>query len=150
MRRIAFLLLAVALILGACAPKGPAELTVMTHDSFAASEEVVQAFEQANNVKVTFLASGDTGAALNKAILSKDAPLADVFYGTDNTFLSRALEADIFEAYQSPALENIPSAFQLDGTSRLLPVDYGDVCINYDKSYFAGNALAVPAALEDF
>ena len=149
MRRIAFLLLAVALILGACAPKGPAELAVMTHDSFAASAEVMQTFEQANNVKVTFLASGDTGAALNKAILSKDAPLADVFYGTDNTFLSRALEADIFEAYQSPALENIPSAFQLDGTSRLLPVDYGDVCINYDKSYFAGNALAVPAALED-
>jgi len=149
MKRIAFLLLAIALILGACAPKGPAELTVMTHDSFAASEEVVQAFEQANNVKVTFLASGDTGAALNKAILSKDAPLADVFYGVDNTFLSRALEADIFEAYQSPALENIPSAFQLDATNRLLPVDYGDVCINYDKTYFAGNDLPVPASLED-
>ena len=62
----------------------------MTHDSFAVSEEVVQVFEQENGVKVTFLASGDTGAALNKAILTRDAPLADVFYGVDNTFLSRA------------------------------------------------------------
>lgn len=149
MNRIVYLLLVATFALGACAPKGPAELTVMTHDSFAASEEVIQGFEQANNVKVTFLASGDTGAALNKAILSKDAPLADVFYGVDNTFLSRALESDIFEAYVSPALENIPPAFRLDPENRLLPVDYGDVCVNYDKAYFAGNNLAVPTLLED-
>ena len=149
MKRIAFLLITVAFTLAACGPQGPAELTVMTHDSFAVSEGVVQAFEQANNVKVTFLASGDTGAALNKAILTKDAPLADVFYGVDNTFLSRALEADIFETYQSPALANIPAAFQLDPENRMIPVDYGDVCINYDKAYFADNHLPVPAALED-
>jgi thiamine transport system substrate-binding protein len=149
MKRILFLLLVAALVLGACAPKGPTELTVMTHDSFAASQEVVQAFESVNNVKVTFLASGDAGAALNKAILSKDAPLADVFYGVDNTFLSRALDADIFEAYNSPALLNIPAGFQLDPENRLLPVDYGDVCINYDKAYFAKNSLPVPVKLED-
>jgi thiamine transport system substrate-binding protein len=149
MKRIVFLFLTTILMLSACAPEGPAELNVMTHDSFAASEEVVRAFEEANDVQVTFLASGDTGAALNKAILSKDAPLADVFYGVDNTFLSRALEADIFETYQSPALANIPARFQLDPENRLLPVDYGDVCINYDKNYFAENDLAVPASLED-
>ncbi len=149
MKRFAFLLFSVAFVLAACAPKGPTELTVMTHDSFVVSEEVVGAFEQANNVKVTFLASGDTGAALNKAILSKDAPLADVFYGVDNTFLSRALEADIFEPYRSPELANIPVRFQLDPSNRLSPVDYGDVCINYDKTYFAEKNLPIPAALED-
>jgi thiamine transport system substrate-binding protein len=136
-------------LLAACAPKGPTKLTVMTHDSFAISEQVVAAFEEANDVQVTFLASGDTGAALNKAILTKDAPLADVFFGVDNTFLSRALEADIFEPYQSSALADIPAAFQLDPASDLLPVDYGDVCINYDKAYFAENDLPTPATLED-
>lgn len=149
MRPFVFLFLLIVLVLNACAPKGTAELTVMTHDSFSISEEVVQTFEQANNVRVTFLASGDTGAALNKAVLTKDAPLADVFYGVDNTFLSRALEADIFEPYQSPALANIPVVFQLDPANRMLPVDYGDVCINYDKAYFDENALPVPATLED-
>jgi len=148
MKRCLFLLMFIALVLSACGPQGPAELTVMTHDSFAVSEEVVQTFEEANNVSVTLLVSGDTGAALNKAILSKDAPLADVFYGVDNTFLSRALEADIFESYQSPMLEIIPDRFQLDPEYRLLPVDYGDVCINYDKSYFEENDLAVPSTLE--
>ena len=149
MKRLVFPLLSLVLALGACVPKGPTELNVMTHDSFAASQDVVQAFEQANNVKVTFLASGDAGAALNKAILTKDAPLADVFYGVDNTFLSRALEADLFEPYKSPALANIPADFQLDPSNRLTPVDYGDVCINYDKAYFAGKNLPVPMTFED-
>ncbi|MCS7179140.1 MAG: thiamine ABC transporter substrate-binding protein [Anaerolineae bacterium] len=149
MKRITLALLVGLLGLTACGPQEPATLTVMTHDSFAASEEVIQAFEQENNVKVTFLASGDTGAALNKAILSKDAPLADVFYGVDNTFLSRALEADIFEPYRSPLLKDIPAEFQLDPEFRALPVDYGDVCINYDKAYFAEHHLPIPQSLED-
>lgn len=149
MRQIVILLVSLVFVFSACAQQGSAELVVMTHDSFAVSESVVQAFEEANDAKVTFLASGDTGAALNKAILSEDAPLADVFYGVDNTFLSRALKADIFEPYQSQKLENVPPAFQLDPEYRMTPVDYGDVCINYDKTYFADNNLPVPAALED-
>ena len=86
---------------------------------------------------------------LNKAILAKDAPLADVMFGVDNTFLSRALEADIFDAYQSLALSDVPAEFVLDASYRALPVDYGDVCINYDKKYFEENNLAVPASFED-
>ena len=127
----------------------PRTLTVMTHDSFAASKGVINEFEQANNVKITFVKSGDAGAALNKAILAKDAPLADVFYGVDNTFLSRALDAGIFDSYASPMIEHIPDEFKLDLKNRALPVDYGDVCLNYSKAFFAKNDLAVPASLND-
>jgi spermidine/putrescine-binding protein len=125
----------------------PRTLTVMTHDSFAASEDVLKSFEQANNVKLNILKSGDAGAALNKAILAKGNPLADLFYGVDNTFLSRALDADIFEPYVA---KDAPAAFLLDKNNRVTPVDYGDVCINYDKAYFAQKKLAVPQTLEDF
>jgi len=121
----------------------------MTHDSFAISREVVAVFEDENNARVVFLASGDAGEMLNKAILSKDAPLADLLFGVDNTFLSRALEANIFDAYQSPALASVPAAFRLDPTQQVTPVDYGDVCINYDKAYFAEKNLAVPQTFED-
>ncbi len=144
-----FLLSAFCLLFSACAPTQPATLTVMTHDSFAISEAVVKSFEDANNVKVSFLQSGDAGSVLNQAILTKDAPLADVLFGVDNTFLSRALDADIFEAYQSPALSDVPAEFVLDSTYRALPVDYSDVCINYDKNYFAENNLTVPQSFED-
>ncbi len=149
MTRFLLTTLLLTVLLAACSPQSPVTLTVMTHDSFAASESVIAAFEQANNVKVVFLKSGDTGAALNKAILSKDAPLADVFYGVDNTFLSRALDAGIYEPYASPLLAKIPAAFQLDPQNRALPVDYGDICINYDKAWFAAHSLPVPASLED-
>ena len=72
------------------------------------SEALITQFEQENNAKLSFLPSGDTGAALNKAILSKNAPLADVFYGVDNTFLSRALDEEMFEAVCFAAADQHP------------------------------------------
>ena len=150
------LLLLSLLVLAACAPEstatpstGPETITVMTHDSFSIREEVVRSFEEANNAEVVFLPGGDAGSVLNRAILTKDAPLADLLFGVDNTFLSRALEEDIFESYDSPVLNEIPDTFKLDASNRALPVDYGDVCINYDKAYFEENDLAVPQSLED-
>jgi len=127
----------------------PVELVVMTHDSFAVTESLIREFEQTHHAKITFLKSGDTGSALNRAILTKESPQADVFYGVDNTFLSRALDEGIFEPYDSPKLDQIPDQFKLDPTHHALPVDYGDVCINYDKAYFASKGLAVPQSLED-
>ena len=156
MKRTLTLVSSFFLLLAACAspvtatqPAGPQTLTIMTHESFALSEAVVTAFEQANNAKLVFLKSGDAGAALNKAILAKASPLADLLYGVDNTFLSRALDAEILDAYASPELKNIPESFKLDASNRALPVDYGDVCINYDKAYFAEKNLAAPQSLED-
>ena len=140
-------------IAGGCTPRSavdePLILTVMTHDSFAVSEEVVASFEALYGAEVQFLEVGDTGTAVNKAALSKENPLADVFYGVDNTFLSRALEEGIFEAYDSPLLDEIDPVFQLDKTHQALPVDFGDVCLNYQKSYFTNQGLSPPDSLED-
>ncbi len=153
-----FQVVLLAVLLAACAPatpaasptpSGPRRLNIMTHDSFAISEALVAAFQDQYQVEVRFLALGDTGSAVNKAVLAKNAPLADVFYGVDNTFLSRALEEGIFEAYESPLLANIPPEFQLDPQHRALPVDYGDVCLNYEIAYFAERGLTPPQTLED-
>lgn len=149
--RLAIVLIPLLAVLTACQtkPAEPKTLTVMTHDSFAVSEEVLAAFEEEQNVTVQFLEAGDTGTAVNKAILSKSDPLADVFYGIDNTFLSRALEEDIFEPYDSPLLEEIPAEFKVDPENRALPVDYGDVCLNYEIAYFEENDLAPLQNLDD-
>ncbi len=151
MKHITYYLLLFTLLLASCAPAptGPQTITILTHDSFAVSEDVIKAFEAENNAKVSFVQGGDAGAVLNQAILTKNAPVADVLFGVDNTFLSRALEADIFEAYQSHALNDIADEFELDPSNRALPVDYGDVCINYDKSYFAEKNLPIPQTFED-
>ena len=85
----------------------PAELVIMSHDSFAISEAVLREFELKNNVRIVLLPAGDTGAALNQAILSKNDPLADLFFGVDNSFMSRALAEDLFEDYRSPILAEV-------------------------------------------
>jgi thiamine transport system substrate-binding protein len=124
-------------------------LTVMTHDSFAVSEEVLTAFEDRHGIRVRILEAGDTGTALNKAILARGKPLADVIYGIDNTFLSRALDEDILEPYRSRLLASVPEEFQIDPSHRALPVDYGDVCLNYHVASFGGDGPAPPEDLDD-
>jgi thiamine transport system substrate-binding protein len=157
MKTIKYLPMILAFLLAACVPAAtttsntsePRTLTVMTHDSFAVSEEVVAAFEAQHNTRLEFRSAGDTGTALNKAILAKGAPLADVFYGVDNTFLSRALKEDIFIPYDSPMLADVPESFQLDPENRLLPIDFGDVCLNIDLDYFGVHQLQIPQTLDD-
>lgn len=131
------------------ASTAPETLTVLTHDSFSASEGVIADFEKQNNVKLSFIKAGDAGATVNRAILSKESPMADVIYGVDNTFLSRAETGGILEAYTSPNLKDIPDGLKLAKDNLLTPVDYGDVCINYDKAYFAEKKLALPESLLD-
>jgi thiamine transport system substrate-binding protein len=147
------ILLTLGLVAGMTVPCTAAShevvVTLMTHDSFAVSEDTLKAFEKENHAKIRLLKSGDAGAALNQAILSRSNPLADVFFGVDNTFIGRALEADIFETYPSPLLGSIPDGLKLDSENRLLPVDFGDVCLNYDKNWFAKSTLSPPRGLED-
>ncbi len=124
-------------------------VTLMAHDSFAMGRETLKAFEQEAGLTLKIIKTGDAGAALSQAILSKNNPLADVFFGVDNTFLSRALKAGIFQAYSSPLLSGIPSDLKLDPHNRLLPVDFGDVCLNYDREWFEKKKMAPPADLGD-
>jgi thiamine transport system substrate-binding protein len=131
-------------------PSGAARtLTVLTHDAFALSDAVLQKFESDNNVKVNFIKPGDAGLALTRAILTKDNPEADVIFGVDNTFMGRALDAGILDTYQPIGLASVPQEFQLDPTHHLIPIDYGDVCLNYDKAYFAQKKLQPPQTLAD-
>jgi len=98
---------------------------------------------------VSFIKQGDAGQALNRAILTKDNPEADVIFGVDNTFMGRALDAGILDTYQPAGLATIAKEFQLDPTNHLIPIDYGDVCLNIDKAYFEQKKLTPPQTLAD-
>ena len=41
-----------------------------------------------------------------------------------------------WRVYTPVALADIPVQYQMDKSNRAIPVDFGDVCINYDKAYF--------------
>lgn len=142
-------ILVISLIVTACSDgetqESPAELVLMTHDSFALSEGVLEGFTTETGIKVTLLESGDAGTMLSQAILTKDNPIADVVFGVDNTFLSRALEEDIFLEYKSDLLSSVAEGLSVD--DRVTPIDFGDVCVNYDKAAFTDTPP--PATLAD-
>lgn len=148
MRYLLLLMLMLALLtVPVLAQDDPVTLTVVSHDSFNFSEDVIAGFTEETGIEVEVLRSGDTGTMINQVILSRDNPLGDVVFGVDNTFLGRALDADIFIPYESPALANVPDEFIIDDQHRVTPIDYGDVCLNYDVSYFEENDLPVPDTL---
>ena len=147
-----FLTVAVLVAVVACGAEEaetPDTLRLMAHDSFAGSvsEETFAGFTERTGIGVEMIAAGDAGSMVNQAALSKDNPLADVMFGVDDTFLSRAIDEEIFAAYQSALLVDVGDQFVPD-TDLVTPIDYGDVCINYDKSWFAEEGTTVPTELD--
>ena len=112
-------------------PEAGASITVLTHDAFAASDSVLDAYEQETGVSVKILTSSDAGTMVAQAVQTRGDPIADVIYGVDNTFLCRALQADLFVPYEAAGLEDVPDSFQLDSSHRATPINYGDVCVNH-------------------
>jgi len=128
---------------------GPVTLTLVTHDSFDVSDGVLEAFTDETGIGVELLAAGDAGSLVNQAVLTRGAPQGDVLFGVDSTFLSRALENDLFVPYESPALEDVDPSLVLDPEHRVTPVDTGDVCLNYDVQGLAERGLEPPSSIAD-
>ncbi|MFJ8824437.1 thiamine ABC transporter substrate binding subunit [Streptomyces sp. NPDC102467] len=125
-------------------------VTLVSHDSWAVSKNVLKDFERKSGYNVKVLEDGDAGQAVNKAILSKGNPQGDVFFGVDNTLLSRALDNGVFSSYKAKGLGEVKSEYQLDaGKNRVTPVDTGDICVNYDKKYFSEHKLTPPSSFAD-
>lgn len=151
MRRFTLLFFALMLvgILPAGAQDAPSTLTLVTHDSFNASSDLLETFAEESGIAVQIVRVGDAGALVNQSILSAGNPLGDVLFGVDNTFLGRALDANLFIPYESPLLENVIDELKTDPEFRVTPIDFGDVCLNYDAAYFADNNLPLPESLLD-
>lgn len=147
MHRRIFVLGAVALsVLAAPSMAQAAEkLRVMVHSSFEVPKPLLAQFEKQNNIKLAIIKGGDAGEMLNKLILTRAKPVADVVFGIDNTLVSKALGANVLE-------DSIPQAKD-DSQGGLgpavVPVDYGFVTLNYDKAALAKSGVALPKSLQD-
>ncbi|MGW5235415.1 thiamine ABC transporter substrate-binding protein [Streptomyces nodosus] len=129
---------------------GSKTVTLVSHDSWAVSKSVLADFEKQSGYTVKVLKDGDAGQAVNKAILTKDNPQGDVFFGVDNTLLSRALDNGLFQSYRPKDYDTVASRYRADEAKhRVTPIDTGDICVNYDKKYFADHKLTPPAGFDD-
>ncbi len=146
---------ATALLAGCATPAdddGPASLVLVTHDSFALSEGVLEQFTDETGIAVEVQAAGDAGELVNKLVLTKDSPLGDVVFGIDNTFAGRAAANGVLEPYLSAGVTEAEEAYLLpaaSGGDALTPIDSGDVCVNVDREWFAEKGLAEPTTLDD-
>ncbi len=121
-----------------------AELRVLTHASFALPKPLLAQFEKEAGVTLRITKAGDAGEMLNKLILTRANPLADVVFGIDNVLAGKADSANVLEVFDGRVA---PTPITL--TAKLVPVDYGYVTLNYDKAWFARKGLALPQSLED-
>ncbi|QDA31588.1 thiamine ABC transporter substrate-binding protein [Thermococcus indicus] len=143
--------LAVLLLLGLLVPKPVAAeetLTVYSYDSIEWwMKEIVPIFEQKYGVKVNLVLIGDAGEVLNRLILEKDNPQADVVVGIDNSYLAKAIDAGVLEPYKPANADVIPDWIveKFDPTYHLTPYDYGFIAINYRKDMVQNP----PTSLED-
>jgi thiamine transport system substrate-binding protein len=127
---------------GADAP----ELRVLTHSSFAMPKPLLAQFEKEAGVKLSLAKAGDAGEMLNKLILTRANPIADVVFGIDNALASKALAANVLDAYSGPSAKLLAGA---PLPAPLVAVDYGYVTLNYDKAWFAKSGMALPKNLEE-
>lgn len=127
---------------------GPRSVTLITHDSFDVSKDVLRAFERRSGIDVEVIPAGDAGQVVNRAILTAGDPEADVLFGIDDNLLHDALEAGVFVPYASPRLDAVPDEYELDPEHHVTPIDRGDVCVNVDPTAFEGY-LGRPASMDD-
>ena len=124
-------------------------LTLLAHDSFTPSPGIFDAFTAATGIAVEVVQGGDAGQLVTKAVLTSGNPEGDVLWGVDNTLLSRALEANVFSAYETPNTASMDAALLRDIPGHeVTPVDSGDVCINYDIAWFTSHNIAPHLTLD--
>ncbi|MFZ2014761.1 MAG: thiamine ABC transporter substrate-binding protein [Nocardioides sp.] len=128
---------------------GTKDVVLVTHDSFVLPKALIQQFDQQSGYHLVVHAAGDGGTLTNKLVLTQSNPTGDVAFGVDNTFATRALDADVFAPYDV----NLPAGagrYLIPGDDhRLAPIDNGNVCVNIDTGWFADHHLAAPRSLDD-
>jgi thiamine transport system substrate-binding protein len=132
MKKLTTIIAASGLLLAGCAPADQAaiKVTLFAHDSFAISDESIAEFQEASGFELEIIRAGDAGSLTNRLVLTKDSPIADVVFGIDNTFRGIADENAIIEG-------------------ELVPVDYADVCFNYDRLWFEKRGITPPSSWRD-
>jgi thiamine transport system substrate-binding protein len=131
---------------------GRKTVVVATHDSWAMSKSVLAKFTRQTGYRVRIEPNGDAGQLTNKLVLTKGSPIADMTYGIDNTFASRAVDQGVLADYTPRHSPPSAAGYALDDAreaAQLTPVDYGDVCVNVDDVWFRKHDLAPPRTLDD-
>ncbi len=136
----------------------PQSVTLVTYDSFPEADtslnDALADFTTETGIAVDILVAGDTGTMLSKASLTAGNPEGDVMWGIDNSLLSRAIADEVFDPYVATGIADgsvqiDPEFLALAPNGEATPVDFGDVCVNYDIGWYAERGLDPPSSFAD-
>jgi thiamine transport system substrate-binding protein len=126
------------------------DLRVIVHSSFDLPKPLLAKFESEAGVKLKIIKGGDSGEMLNKLILTRKAPIADVVYGIDNAQAVKAKAAGVLDIYDGAAVQKeVNGESKAEFAGMAVAVDYGFVTLNYDKAAVAKRGLPLPKSLEE-
>jgi thiamine transport system substrate-binding protein len=143
---LGLLLLPIASVPWPLAAGTPTELRLITHASFELPQPLLARFEARHQAKLVIIKAGDAGEMVNKLILTRAHPIADLMYGIDNTSVSKALRADVISPYTGPASTRHAAAELAPG---VVAINRGYVTLNADLAWFKARGLALPVSLQD-
>jgi len=132
MKKIALVIAALVTLTG-CQAQENTLVRLAAHDSFVISEELIAQFEEETGYQLEIIRLGDTGSLTNQLILTKNAPIADAFFGVDNTFLGRLDSEGVLGGAESGFLEG-----------HIHAIAHSDVCFNYDIGWFEDKQITPP------
>lgn len=127
----------------------PPTVTIVTYESYAIDEDVQAAVEERLGIEIEVLATGDAAEALSAALLTAGRPSGDVLFGVDNTLVSKATGGELLVGGLDVDWDVVPDEYELDASRSLVPVDIGDVCVDYDAEWFVSNGISPPTSFED-
>ena len=149
--RVAVLVaLAAALLVSACGNDSGSgsgdddEIRVLTHRGAPLPADIEARFEDATGATASVIVEDDVDALL--ALLgSNEEPwrIADVVVGIDSLAVTSALP--MVEAFRPAGIETLDEALRLPDDA-LTPLAATDVCVNYDRSSYAGATDGAPSA----
>ena len=134
--------------------EGSKDVVLVTHDSFVLPASLIAQFDRRSGYHLVVHASGDGGTLTNKLVLTQGDPTGDVAFGVDNTFASRALDADVFATTDVPLPAGARRYVVPGDDGRLAPIDNGNVCVNIDPGWFSEQRVVdeprtLPVTLDD-
>lgn len=142
--KLTILFVHILLLIYSSFAQATSEIRLITYNSFNLPKKLIQQFEKNNNTTIKIIKAGDNNTLINRLILTKDHPIADVVYGINNNNIYKIIDNNLIQNNQ-PILNN-DIFINLKNIS---VINYGFIALNYDKEWFTTHKLPLPKNLYD-
>lgn len=124
-------------------------VTLVTHNDFALPDELIADFEKDSGLTLKQVQAESGAQLVNKLNLTKDNPMGDVVFGIATNDIGMVANDKLLADPGDISLSDGADTLVDKTEPHAVPIDRGDLCVNYDVAYFADHNLPEPKTFED-